>query len=179
MNILKLLLVPFIASATISPTDPPPITSANMPLLGSYQQEYGHPVSYGTVLDPDFATYSYAPDEITEQTIEVPSIEIKEPINDPSAMIYEIFGKDAQTMERVAHCESTALQFHADGTVVKGIQVPDDIGLFQVNLRYHKAEADRLGYDLFTLEGNAQFAKVLFDRNGLRDWSASEKCWNG
>lgn len=78
-------------------------------------------------------------------------------------------------MESVCTCES-GRQFHADGTVVRGIVNPQDIGMCQINLKYHGAAADALGYDLFTEEGNIRYTNYLYDQQGTQPWYLSGSC---
>lgn len=52
-----------------------------------------------------------------------------------------------------------------------------DYGLFQINDQ-HIPEAKSLGIDVFTLNGNADFAIVLMKRNGLVDWGYSKSVWD-
>jgi hypothetical protein len=78
----------------------------------------------------------------------------------------------------IARCESTFKQFHEDGRVVRGKVDNDDIGVMQINERYHGNTADKLGIDIHTLEGNVAYAKYLYDKFGTQPWSASQKCWS-
>lgn len=80
-------------------------------------------------------------------------------------------------MLKIAECESNTRQFNEAGEVLRGRVHPADLGIFQINSAVHAEEAEKLGIDIFTLEGNVAFAKLLFERNGTRDWLASKKCW--
>jgi len=53
-----------------------------------------------------------------------------------------------------------------------------DIGRFQINEYYHAEEAKRLGFDIYTEEGNAAYALRLYNLNGTRDWNPSKPCWS-
>lgn len=53
-----------------------------------------------------------------------------------------------------------------------------DIGRWQINDYYHKETAKSLGFDIYTEEGNALYALVLYNSNGTRDWEASKPCWS-
>lgn len=83
-----------------------------------------------------------------------------------------------QILRNIALCESGDNQFNQDGSVLRGKVNSDDIGRFQVNLKYHDANAKKMGLDLMSLEGNTEYAEYLFRKNGTKDWLASEKCWN-
>ncbi len=53
-----------------------------------------------------------------------------------------------------------------------------DIGRFQINDYYHAETAKSLGMDIYTEEGNALYALVLYNNNGTRDWNPSKPCWS-
>ncbi len=81
-------------------------------------------------------------------------------------------------MAKVAGCESRFRQFYSDGSIFRGEIVREDIGVMQINETYHKATAEKLGYDIYTLDGNLAYAKYLYDKEGTGPWSASKACWN-
>ncbi len=90
--------------------------------------------------------------------------------------------RDAPIMIDIARCESVGFRHTIkDGTVARVLRgergTPNDVGVFQINLLVHSEELMRLGIDPFTLEGNVAFARILFNRNGIRDWASSESCW--
>ena len=39
-------------------------------------------------------------------------------------------------------------------------------------------EAAKLGYNIYTVEGNVAFAKYLYNKYGSDPWSSSSKCWS-
>ncbi len=47
----------------------------------------------------------------------------------------------------------------------------------QINEYYHAKTAEKMGLDIYTLEGNMAYAKYLYEKNGLSDWDASRPCW--
>lgn len=85
----------------------------------------------------------------------------------------------------VADCESgdgtqgSARQFNDNGTVLRGTANRQDVGYFQINEHYHLKAAKRLGYDIYTEEGNISYALYLYQTSGLSPWSASKGCWGG
>ena len=81
-------------------------------------------------------------------------------------------------MQRIAQCESRGRHFTRDGKVTRGKQNPHDTGLFQINAVVWGKRAQALGYDLHTLEGNAQMARYIFDNYGSGPWQSSAACWN-
>ena len=100
----------------------------------------------------------------------------KEEINKVLATVFPDQA-ERDIMRKVALCESR-LYHEIDGEVVRGKVNSNDRGLFQINTVFHEKQAERLGYDIHTIEGNARYAKYLFDKNGLRDWDSSKRCWS-
>jgi len=78
----------------------------------------------------------------------------------------------------IASCESHDQQFNADGTVMRGAVVYQDVGIMQINETYHGAEAKALGYDIYTLDGNLAFADWLYNKEGTAPWDSSSSCWD-
>ena len=97
--------------------------------------------------------------------------------DDLDAIFERYFGENKHIMEAIAYCESTKRQFTNDGVVVRNPKTPD-VGIFQVNVEYHGDTAKKMGINLYEIEGNMQYAKYMFDRNGTRDWNASKPCWS-
>ena len=75
----------------------------------------------------------------------------------------------------IAECESRGQQFDRYGNVM--ISPTFDVGKWQINWPLHHEEAEKLKIDLFTEEGNERFARILHERNELRDWEATRSCW--
>lgn len=80
-------------------------------------------------------------------------------------------------MAEVAKCESRFRQFGENGDVIRGKVNSSDVGVMQINEYYHLKTADRLGINLYTLEGNVDYAEYLFEKEGTTPWLASSKCW--
>lgn len=79
---------------------------------------------------------------------------------------------------KIANCESGNKQFNEDGSVIRGVINKYDVGRFQINLLYHEAKAKELGYDLFTYEGNTNYAIWLYEHQGTKPWNWSrDVCW--
>ena len=85
--------------------------------------------------------------------------------------------KNTPALYAVAKCESRWTHFHDDGTVLRGRINNNDVGVMQINERYHRDKAESLGYDIDTLKGNIGYAKYLYRNQGLQPWSASRHCW--
>lgn len=81
-------------------------------------------------------------------------------------------------MVQIARCESTFRHELADGSVLRGRVDNDDLGVMQINTRYHGARAAELGLDLLDLDDNMTFARLLYEEQGTRPWNASAPCWN-
>lgn len=77
----------------------------------------------------------------------------------------------------IATCESNNTQFNDNGTVYRGKVNPKDVGVMQINERYHLKRSKQLGYNIYTLEGNLAYAKELYQEQGVAPWSASAFCW--
>ena len=80
-------------------------------------------------------------------------------------------------MYRIVGCESKFRQFTKSGAVLRGALNRHDIGLFQINETYHLDTSRKLGYDIYTLDGNIGYAKYLFKHYGTKPWGWSSKCW--
>ena len=80
-------------------------------------------------------------------------------------------------LHRIAFCESAKRQFAQDGSVLKGRVDPRDTGIFQVNSYYHLETAKQKGIDIYTVEGNIDYALDLYNREGTTPWNSSKPCW--
>lgn len=84
---------------------------------------------------------------------------------------------DTPVMIKIAACESHFKQFNKDGSVVKN---PNStaMGVFQIMASIHEELADeKLGLNIYSLEGNVAYAKVLYKDQGTTPWNASKACW--
>jgi hypothetical protein len=79
-------------------------------------------------------------------------------------------------MYEIAKCESGGVH-KIDGEVIRGYIDNDDIGKYQINLRYHDARATEMGLDVFTESDNEEYASYLYDTQGTQPWNASKPCW--
>jgi hypothetical protein len=78
---------------------------------------------------------------------------------------------------KIAKCESGLRQFDSNGRVLRGVVNHKDVGIFQVNEFYHLEESRRLGFDIYSVGGNIQYATWLLKSQGTEPWSWSKKCW--
>lgn len=81
-------------------------------------------------------------------------------------------------MIQIARCESTFRHTLADGTVLRGRVDSADVGVMQINTRYHGKEAAELGLNLLNLHDNMAYARDLYERQGTRPWASSAACWS-
>lgn len=85
--------------------------------------------------------------------------------------------KDTPVLAEIARCESTYRQFGPEGTILRGKVNSADVGVLQINEKYHSARSKELGMDIHTLEGNLKYGALLYKEQGSRPWNASKPCW--
>lgn len=86
--------------------------------------------------------------------------------------------EDIPVMIEIARCESEFKHYHTDGTVRKNMQGSSATGVMQIMASIHRRVAANLGFDIDTPEGNMQYARYLYEKNGTWPWFASKYCWN-
>ncbi len=84
---------------------------------------------------------------------------------------------DTPVLAEIARCESGFIHFTDSGKVLRGLKDNNDVGVMQINERFHLAAAKKLGYDIYSIEGNMAYAKYIYERDGAAPWYASSKCW--
>ena len=89
-----------------------------------------------------------------------------------------IYFRDIPVMTKVAECESRFRQFNKYGDILRGEENFQDVGVMQVNERYHLETADKLGHNLYTLDGNLAYARYLYKKEGTTPWQSSAICWD-
>lgn len=94
-------------------------------------------------------------------------------------------GVSEDLAKAIAFCESTYRQYDdsrqaEDGTKVplRGVHNPSDVGLFQINEVYHLEKSKELGFDIYTAEGNIEYALWLLEKEGTKPWNWSKPCWS-
>lgn len=85
--------------------------------------------------------------------------------------------KETPVLANIAWCESRMRHVGKDGEIFRGVVNDKDIGVMQINTRFHEATATDMGIDIFSLEGNLQYAKYLYEKEGTKPWKASKPCW--
>jgi hypothetical protein len=78
----------------------------------------------------------------------------------------------------IAECESTKRQFNDKGEILRGRENDQDVGVFQINEKYHLEKSRSLGYDIYSTEGNILYAMYLLDTQGRAPWVHSKPCWS-
>lgn len=87
-------------------------------------------------------------------------------------------------LKPVCSCESgngawgEPSQFDKDGEVLLGKKNPNDIGMCQIHKPVWLETAIKLGFDIYTEEGNIKMANWIYDKHGLTPWKYSKSCWS-
>ncbi len=84
---------------------------------------------------------------------------------------------DTPILAEIAFCESRFRQYDANGQVLRGIENAQDVGVMQINEKYHLDTAQKLGLNIHTLEGNMAYGKYLYSTQGTKPWNYSSGCW--
>lgn len=140
----------------------------------------------GSVAENSIATTTVIPAETVANTANIP--EIQKTVKDTTETtekkttktteeVIKDYFKDTPILIDVARCESQYRQFDQNGNIIRGVYNPDDVGVMQINEFYHAKTAKKLGYDLYSLEGNMAYAKYLYEKEGTAPWEYSSKCW--
>jgi hypothetical protein len=90
----------------------------------------------------------------------------------------EQYFADTPILAKVAWCESRMRHYGKDGEILRGTVDQDDIGVMQINTRFHEEVAVEMDLDLYTVSGNLGYAKHLYETQGLKPWSKSYPCWS-
>ena len=88
------------------------------------------------------------------------------------------YGIHAETALEIARCESGLTQYNQSGEVIRGKVNSNDVGVFQINERYHLERSAELGFDIHTAKGNVGYALWLMKNEGNRHWNSSRPCWS-
>jgi len=92
---------------------------------------------------------------------------------DVEAKIRQVF-PGANVMIDIARCESGLKQYKENFNVVRGGLGGNYIGIFQL-AESHAENARNLGLDIYSVDGNIGYAKVLYDAQGTQPWVACTK----
>lgn len=117
--------------------------------------------------------------EVSNENDNVEKVEELEPKQpETTREIVEDYFSDAPVMIEVAYCESRFRQFDEYGNPLRGRVNAADVGVMQINEKYHGATAARLGHNLSSLDGNLAYARYLYETQGTKPWVHSSPCWN-
>ncbi len=86
--------------------------------------------------------------------------------------------KDIPILAKVASCESQFRQVDTNGEVLRGKANQFDVGVMQINEKYHLDRAEEAGINIYSLAGNMAYARALYNESGTAPWSASQPCWS-
>jgi len=121
------------------------------------------------------------PNQPSAQTImikEVKAIDY-EPITDSKNVEKYIndYFSDIPILVNIAACESRYRHLDKKGNLLRGDKNRFDLGVMQINELYHAEDADKLGLDIYTLDGNVAYARHLYKKSGAKPWMSSSACW--
>lgn len=108
---------------------------------------------------------------------EAPSVTIEASLPKTTQERVEEYFADIPIMVDIARCESRFRQTDRNGNLLRGELTPADVGVMQINEKYHLETSRELGFNIHTLEGNMAYARYLYEKQGARPWLASSHCW--
>jgi len=117
--------------------------------------------------------------EVKEDSTIVDSMALAAPLRRTNILEVDVreYFKDTPILAEIAKCESQFKHVGLNGKIITGKINKGDLGVMQINKYYHEEDAQKLGLDLNTFEGNMAFAKHLYDKYGTDPWSSSSDCW--
>lgn len=85
---------------------------------------------------------------------------------------------DKPILAEIARCESQFRQFNKKtGEVLRGVVNNKDVGVMQINEYYHLETAEEANINIYTIEGNLEYARKLYKQSGTDPWNSSKPCW--
>ncbi|HEY4511268.1 MAG TPA: hypothetical protein VJH55_00270 [Candidatus Paceibacterota bacterium] len=114
------------------------------------------------------------------ETITSKEVKTEQTVNQPHTLesyVREYF-KNTPQLAHIAGCESTFKHLDKAGKIIRGRVNSSDVGVMQINEWYHLEQSKKLWIDIYTLEGNLEYAKLLYGKSGSAPWVSSSKCWN-
>lgn len=82
-------------------------------------------------------------------------------------LVEAIFGPTSPMIPTL-QCESSFRQFDSSGVILRSST--NDVGIAQINVEAHGQDAMERGIDIYTIEGNLKYARLLFDQSGTLPW---------
>jgi len=128
-----------------------------------------------------YGVSTLAPADIETTILEASTVPIVEEVTEVPLTLEQYLSeyyKDEPLLVEIAKCESTLRHYDSKGRVLRGYVDSNDVGVMQINERYHLENASKLGFDIHTVEGNLAYAKWLFGKYRHQPWSASKPCWS-
>ena len=113
--------------------------------------------------------------QVETYSVEMPTSSTAQAIYNKIVKASDKYGIDTDT--RIAKCESDFRQYTSDGEVMRGEKNPDDVGIFQINEKYHLEGSQALGFDIHKTNDNIDYAMWLMKKEGNRHWNWSKPCW--
>lgn len=110
--------------------------------------------------------------------IERPENKAKSELYDEIVKTSVEYGIHPDTALSIAMCESSLRQYDSNGNSLRGIENSNDVGVFQINEKYHLEKSRELGYNINTVEGNVGYAMWLMKKEGTKHWNYSKPCWS-
>jgi hypothetical protein len=99
------------------------------------------------------------------------------PITTVKDVVKDYF-KDIPVLAKVAECESQFRQVDENGGVLRGVKNPFDVGVMQINEKYHLDRSEEMNMNIYSLDGNLEYARTLYNESGTAPWSSSKACWS-
>jgi hypothetical protein len=114
--------------------------------------------------------------EAPQEEEEEPEVQVVVRINWTTDRVKEEIRKvfpDAPIMLEVARCESGFKPNAYNPTNGSG-----DKGIMQISTKYHGHRTNALGLDMYDVQDNLKYARMLYDESGLQPWKWSKPCWS-
>jgi len=89
------------------------------------------------------------------------------------------YGVKTDLALRIARAESNFHQHDSNGNVLRGIVNSADVGIFQINEKYHLDRSEKLGFDIHNAHDNIGYAMWLLKNDGTSPWNWSKFKWSG
>jgi hypothetical protein len=112
----------------------------------------------------------------SQKITEVAGVSLSPQGQQVAKIIKQVF-YDAPQMIYVANCESTGLIHRENEKLI--ISRADGIGagVFQLQMTVHKQDMEKKGLNPNIFSEYLEFVRHLYDKNGMRPWASSKKCW--
>jgi len=105
------------------------------------------------------------------------TVDTPEQMQEMITKVATAYGQNPKTAIAIIKCESKIRQFDKKGNVLRGEVNPLDVGLFQINEKYHLADSEKMGIDIHSTRGNIVFGVWLMKKQGTTPWNWSKSCW--